>query len=150
MSVPLPDPNNSGNRWHAAAFADFVDSQIQLSENDQSKFLAQSNTDLAGWRAATGLYTSAKYAGARPATANVIDGITAKVRACPAGTSTPCTSYVPAQLGDMEAAVRNTMNSGIWGYWLNCPSGKTPGPGPCDSSDVAVMVSFLQAMASVF
>jgi hypothetical protein len=144
-----PDPANSGNRWHAAAFADYVDSQIQLSEANQNLFLQESNSYLAGWKSATNIYTPSKYKGAKTTPAKVIDGITAKVPTCGSG-SVGCTTYQTANPADMVAAVKNTMDSGVWGYWLNCPTGQTPGPGPCDQSDVNTMISFLQTMSNVF
>jgi hypothetical protein len=144
-----PDHSNAGNRWHAAAFASYVDSQIQLSEANLTKFTQESNTYLAGWRSATQTYTATKYPGATGSTAKVIDGITAKVPTCASGV-TGCTTYTAATSDQMVDAVKSTMSTGIWGYWLNCPGGSSPGPGPCDSSDVSAMTSFLQTMQSVY
>ena len=144
-----PDPTNGGDRWHAAAFANYVDSQIQLSEANLSRFTQESTTYLAGWRSAPGVYNSSRYPGATDTTAQVIDGITAKVPTCPTG-QRGCTTYqtaTPTQMGD---AVKATMGTGIWGYWLNCPSGRTPGPGPCDQADVRAMDAFLKNMVTVF
>ncbi|MHB1865386.1 MAG: hypothetical protein ACYCPS_04500 [Candidatus Saccharimonadales bacterium] len=144
-----PDPINGNNRWHAAAFASYVDSQIQLSQADLSKYTQESNTYLEGWRSATQTYTVNHYPGATGGTAKVIDGITAKVPTCSTG-ETGCTTYQTATPSSMVDAVKATMNTGIWGYWLNCPSGTTPGPGPCDQSDVSAMETFLQDMLSVY
>jgi hypothetical protein len=144
-----PDPANSGNRWHAAAFASYVDSQIQLSEVNLTRFTHESNTYLSGWRSAVRIYSPDRYPGATGTTAEVIDGITAKVAACPAG-QRGCRTYKTATPAQMEAAVKATMSSGIWGYWLNCPSGRTPGPGPCDQADVSAMEAFLKNMLTVF
>ena len=144
-----PDPTNGGNRWHAAAFADYVDSQIQLSEANQTKFTQNSNTYLAGWKSAISTYNSRNYPGVKTTTAKIIDGITAKVPTCNAGTG-GCTTYTTANPADIVAAVKNTMNTGIWGYWLNCPAGTTPGPGPCDANDDNAMLSFLQTIQSVY
>jgi hypothetical protein len=144
-----PDPKNANNRWHAAAFASYVDSQIQLSQPDLTKYTQESNTYLTGWKLAPKVYTASNYSGVSGNTAQVIDGITVKVPTCPTG-QTGCTTYQTAPASQMEAAVKATMNTGIWGYWLNCPSGSTPGPGPCSQDDVNSMVSFLESMQSVY
>jgi hypothetical protein len=144
-----PDSANGSNRWHAAAFASYVDSQIQLSESSLSKFTQESTSYLAGWRSAAKTYTASRYSNVTGATAQVIDGITAKVPTCPVG-QTSCTTYQAATPDEIESAVKATMNSGIWGYWLNCPGGATPGPGPCDQADVSAMVMFLTDMQTVY
>jgi hypothetical protein len=145
-----PDASNSNNRWHAAAFANYVDSQIQFAETDTATFTAESSSYVAGWQSALKTYnTASHYEGVKSSTAQVIDGITAKVPDCSGGNS-GCETYVTANPSDMVAAVKATMTSGVWGYWLNCPGGTTPGPGPCDQDDVNAMVSFLESMEAIY
>jgi hypothetical protein len=144
-----PDTNNNNSRWHAAAFANYVDSQIQLSEANQSKYSQESKTYLSGWDTAFNNYSASKYPDTKSTVGKVIDGITAKVPTCPTGTQ-GCTTYKTASPGDILAAVKNTINTGIWGYWLNCPAGNTPGPGPCSPEDVNAMISFLQSLEPVY
>jgi len=136
-----PDPQN-GFRFHAGAFADYVDSQIQLAENDPAKFAQLAKSYEEGWNSALGKYS--KYPEARKQPAKVIIGIGARVRNCPE--TKGCKNYITAKVSDIVAAVQNTRNlPNLWGYWLNCPSGKPvpDGPGPCGPSDVKAMEQFL-------
>jgi hypothetical protein len=141
-----PDPRQGGFRFHAAAFADYVDSQIQLAEHDQQKYAHLAATYEAGWNSALAKY--AGYPQAKTKSAKVIVGIGARVRNCPEGTK-GCKSYVTADVNDIVAAVRNTQSlTGLWGYWLNCPSGKPApeGPGPCGPADIKAMEQFLDVI----